>query len=236
MSIDIILFAIVAVVLIFRLRSVLGQKQDTDIQRPNPFAMPAPDAQNQDAPAAPSRSAADQDEEDVSVLPDRAAANPAVAALAARHAPNSLAGGIEDIMKRDPAFQEKIFLNGAKAAFPMIVEAFAKGDLGPIAFLLGEGVARNFGKAIEDRRQKQQTLETTIIKIMDADLTMAKVVGDMARVTVRFVSEQKIILKDNAGNLIDGSETQREEITDIWTFARDLSSKDPNWQLVETKA
>lgn len=224
---DIVFFAIVAVVLILRLRAVLGRRNEDEPRLPNPFGLPG--------------MGKDDDEDFVAgAKPEQ----PAAAAIEHHHAPlplpilapDSLAGGIEQVRRLDPAFDEKKFMSGARAAFTMIVAAFAKGDLAVLRNLLGPDVYAAFAKAVETRQQAEQRLETTILEIRDVDLSRVKLTGDVARLTVRFMSKQNNATYDKDGNLVDGNPHGREEIEDIWTFARNLKQQDPNWLLVETQA
>src|SRR3984885_484 len=158
MSLDIILYVIIAVVLLARLWSVLGRRNDDEQQRPNPFVMPAP----QDSAK--------------SALPVDAAGSVKTPALPVfRSAPDSLAGGLEQIKALDPSFDEKTFLQGARNAFTMIVEDFAKGDLDRIGRLLGPGVLPRFQQAIEARRKASQTMETKITRFKDVETAAAHV-------------------------------------------------------------
>lgn len=220
---DIVFFAIVAVVLILRLRAVLGQRHEDEPQRPNPFAAPS--------------GTRDEDDEDFVVgaksetfIEQQKPLQPPVLA------PESLAGALELLHRRDPSFDEKNFLKGARAAFTMIVSAFAKGDLPSLQSLLGPEVYRAFSSAVAVRQEAGQRLETVIHAIKDAELLRARMEGDVARLTVRFTSQQSNTTYDGDNNLIEGTPGAREEIEDIWTFARNVTQKDLVWHLVETRA
>jgi len=221
MSLDIILYAIIAVVLLVRLWSVFGRRNDDEQQRPNPFVMPAPPTDD----AKPA-------------LPSGMPGAPEIPLLLQpfHAAPASLAGGLEQIKALDPVFDEKTFLQGARTAFTMIVEDFAKGDMNRISRLLGPNVLPHFQNAIEARRKASQTMESKINRIRDAETTAAHVEDSRAIITVRFVSEQENVLRDAGGKVIGGEAGRVEEITDFWTFARDAKSNDPNWILVETRS
>ncbi len=221
MSLDIIIYALVAVVLLVRLWSIFGRRNNDEQQRPNPFVMPAPP----------------QDGSKTS-LPAGAPGMPELPVLLQpfRSAPSSLAGGVEQIKELDPSFDEKTFLQGARTAFTTIVEDFAKGDMNRITRLLGPNVLPHFQKAIEVRRQAGQTMESKVDRIRDADLTSASTDGSRAILTVRFVSEQQNALRDAGGKVIGGEAGKIEEITDLWTFTRDTNSGDPNWILTETRS
>ncbi len=217
---DIIIFAAISVFLLVRLWSVLGRRGDDETQRPNPFVKPA----------APSH-----DDEDVMVLPDRAKALPPPLAPLA-HAPASLAGVLDQIQALDPAFDEKKFLQGAKAAFAMIVEEFAKGELARSSRILAEPVLQQFQKVITDRTAAGQTLESHMDRVAEANVVAARLEEGRALLTVDFVSYQINVLRDAQGQIIDGTPNHAEEIHDRWVFAHDMKSDDPNWQLVETRS
>lgn len=221
MDYDIIIYAVIAIIVLARLWSVLGQRGGEDRERPNPFSAPPP------------------------VTPDTAGGNgqtiqpPAEMPLLLRPtqpAPASLAGGLAQIKEADPAFDEKQFLQGARAAFTVILNDFAKGDLSESARLLGTTVLPHFREAIEARRAAGQSMEIKLAAIREAECVAAKMDGSEARITVRFVSEQESALRDAGGKIVGGSDGKVEEITDLWTLARDTKSPDPNWVLVETKS
>lgn len=220
---DIIIFAIVAIVIALRLRAALGQRHDDEPRRPNPFGVP--------------KAGKEEDDEGLVLSPrPEAVASPAERlALAPVLAPDSLAGGLMLIKQQNASFDEKTFLQGARAAFSLIVGAFAKGEIETLRKLLGPDVHAAFTRAITLRLAAGQRLETNILKIKEAEITRARQTGDVARITVRFVSEQCNTTYDAAGTVVEGGADQREEIEDIWSFARDSRQGDLNWLLVETR-
>ena len=147
-----------------------------------------------------------------------------------------LASGITQIRIADSSFHPVEFANGARAAFEMIVQAFAESDTKTLENLLAEDVFENFNDAIVARREANEKLETTIIGIGSADVIEASMDGRNAMVTVKFVSEQVNVTHDAEGRVVDGDPNQVTEITDIWTFSRDTKASDPNWKLVETRS
>ena len=136
----------------------------------------------------------------------------------------------------DPAFDAKHFLTGAKAAYEMVVTAFAEGDRRSLKNLLSKEVFDGFDAAIRDREGKGETVETKFVAIDKADVTAAEMRAKTAHLTIRFVSQLISSTKDRSGAVIDGSPDKVIDVTDVWTFARDLSSRDPNWKLVATEA
>lgn len=215
---DIVFFAMLAIFLGLRLRNVLGKRTGLEKRRPDPFK-----------PAEPAPQPADN----VLRLPDRD--RKALESLAA-DTDTPLALGIKAIHQADPSFDEAGFLGGARGAFEMIVTAFGKGDTEALRPLLADGVFDNFKRAIDDRTSRGETLETTLVGVTAAELADAGVDGSTAKVTIRFVSEQVNLTKAADGKIVDGDPSKVVTITDLWTFARDVRSSDPNWMLVETRA
>lgn len=219
--IEIIIFAMIAAFLVHRLRSVLGRRDGDERPRPNPYSAPVETprdnviplpARNRPEPAASVPVAADHDE------------------------PLSLAARLDAIQQADPNFDEKSFLQGARGAFEMIVGAFAAGDLATLRPLLSDAVFANFARAIKDRQAAGETLETHIAALRDIDVADAHLDGAVALLTLRFVSDQTNVIRNADGDIIDGDPAQTIEVIDVWTFARNTRSRDPNWSLVETRA
>jgi predicted lipid-binding transport protein (Tim44 family) len=219
---DIIFFAMVAGFIFLRLRSVLGRRTGNERQRPDGFGLGRRRERNED---------------NVVALPDRgakpAARTEAEAKLWAEDSP--VGAGLTQIKIADHRFDPATFLDGAKQAYEMIVAAFAKGDRETLRMLLADEVHDNFIAAIEERERQGQTLETTITAIKRADIVEARLDGKHAEVTVKFVSDMVSVAKDSAGEPVGGPGRERE-VTDIWTFGRDTSSKDPNWFLIATRS
>lgn len=219
---DIIFFAAVAVFIAVRLRSVLGRRTGHERQRP-------PRIQPQPAPAG--GEAADK----VVPLPDRRRTATEEAPIAAEAGP-ALKDGLTRIRLADPSFDLDAFLQGAKAAFTMIVEAFAKGDKATLEPLLAPPVFASFAAAIDERQRQGRTLETELVSLRGAEIVGAALEGRSARVTVRFTSEQINCTRDASGTVVEGDPSTVETVIDVWTFQRDVTSRDPNWILVETRS
>ena len=209
---DIVLFAMVAAFLVLRLRSALGKR--TGHQRPRSIT-PPPDDRVSEPPAADRDAAAEDDDVD----PD-----------------DPISQGIANIRNADRAFVPDEFLQGARGAFEVIVQAFAEGDADTLRDLLSEDVYENFNDAIEQRKADGHVLETTIIGTRSAQIVEADLVGGDASVTVEFLTEQINVTRDSESRILEGDPTHVNEITDIWTFRRDVKSRDPNWKLVETRS
>lgn len=219
---DILFFAVVAVFVAMRLRSVLGRRTGHEQERP-PRIRPQPAPANAEA------------SEKVVALPDRRRA-PAEEAVIAAEATPGLKDGLTRIRLADPSFDLDGFLEGAKIAFGMIVEAFAKGDKATLEPLLAPPVFASFAAAIDERGRVGRTLETELVAIRSAELVGAALEGRSARLTVRFTSEQINCTRDASGAVVEGDPTAVETVVDVWTFERDVTSRDPNWVLVETRS
>jgi len=237
---DIIIFGLIAVFIILRLRGVLGRR--TGNERPNDQDMFSRDQ-------TPPHSQQDRKPNgEVVHLPDRNAQRepdddfePAEAAgddieTASKTERTGIKAGITLIRVADPDFSPRDFVEGAKSAFEMIVEAFAEGDTPTLRPLLGDDVYDEFSAAIRERMAAQNTAETTIISLDDASLVGADIRGSTARITIKFVSQQVNVTRDADENVIGGHPEKVVRITDIWTFARNTRSNNLNWMLVETRA
>ena len=118
----------------------------------------------------------------------------------------------------------------------MIVTAYAEGDRRTLRNLLSREVFEGFDAAISEREKRGETVETRFVSIDNADITGAEMRGRSAQVTVRFLSQLVSATRDKQGNVVDGNAEKVSEVTDVWTFARDVGSRDPNWKLVATEA
>jgi len=136
----------------------------------------------------------------------------------------------------DPEFDAKHFITGARAAYEMIVNAYAEGDRRTLKNLLSREVYDGFEAAIVEREKRGDVVESRFVSIDNATITAAELRGRSAQLTVRFQSKLVSVTRDKAGEVIDGSADKVTDVTDVWTFARDLSSRDPNWKLVATEA
>jgi predicted lipid-binding transport protein (Tim44 family) len=221
--IDLILYAMVAAFLVLRLRSVLGRR--TGYERP-----PQPER-----PAAgyDPRAVAAGEAEAPDALP------PALTAGQARRIvpdPRSPAGqALARIRGVDPGFDPNRFLEGAEAAFRMIVEAFARGDRDTLRALLSDDTYAGFEQAISARETAGERQRTEIRAVQEMAIEAADLRGTIADITVRFVSDQVNVTTGPKGEIVSGTEAVTE-LTDIWTFQRDLRSGDPTWKLVGTRS
>ena len=244
---DIIFFALIAIFIILRLRGVLGRRTGHERNRhPDRFARAAkargaPDEEAQgEVIHLPDhqRPEPDRDPEEGAPLPPPprpsfSAKEPAPEEKAPA-APVGLRAVLEEIRRRDQDFAPKRFVEGAQAAFEMVVDAFAKGDTPTLRRLLDDDVYDEFAAAIRERLAEGHSCETTIVAIDKAEIIEGEMRGNVARVTVKFVSQQINLVRDKEGEEVGGDSRRIERITDLWTFARNTRSADPNWTLVET--
>lgn len=230
--IDIILFAMVAAFLVFRLRNVLGRRDGHEGGYRDPMK---PDA-SQDNEAS-------EDDDNVVQLSDRnkdddwpMADDDAPAEAASAPDDDPLAVGLTRIHAADPNFNAGEFMEGAAMAFEMILNAYAAGDTSVLKNLLSADVYGNFAQAIRDREQAGEVLEDTLVDIKAAEIVEAYLESRHATVTVKFVTEQVNVTRDENGDVVDGNPNAIITVTDFWTFSRDTGSKDPNWMLVATRS
>jgi predicted lipid-binding transport protein (Tim44 family) len=228
-----IIFLALAVFIFLRLRSVLGQR--TGRERPPYDPYSARDAVRTPAaekivtlPTRPAEAAPKPVEEPAPEAVDRwkGVAEPGTA----------VATGLDAIYAEDKSFDAKHFVTGARAAYERIVTAFAEGDRRTLKNMLSREVYDGFEAAIRDRESRNETVETRFVSIDKADIVGAELRGRTAQVTVRFVSQLISVTRDRSGGVIDGSPDKVTDVTDVWTFARDITSRDPNWKLVATEA
>jgi predicted lipid-binding transport protein (Tim44 family) len=226
-----IIFLALAVFIFLRLRSVLGQR--TGRERPPYDPYSARDA------VRPSTA------DNVVALPGRGAEKAPEAVEAVESSERwkglaqpgtPLAAGFDAIIADDKSFDPKHFIVGARAAYEMIVNAYAEGDRRTLKNLLSREVYDGFESVIRDRESRGETAETKFVSIDATDITAAEMRGKTAQITVRFISQLISVTRDKSGNVIDGSADKVTEVTDVWTFARDISSRDPNWKLVATES
>ena len=154
-----------------------------------------------------------------------------------RHAAKDspLGKSLTALMRADPGFDPNQFLDGAKAAYELIVTAFAQGDEAELQQLLGGEVFDGFQRAIREREERGEKVESSLVGIDKADIIEAEVKNRTAYVTVKFVSELISVTRDAEGEVVEGDPKKVREVTDIWTFAREVASRNPNWKLVATE-
>jgi predicted lipid-binding transport protein (Tim44 family) len=213
---DIILFAMIAGFLVLRLRSVLGRRTGNERRRQGFIRSAAPVAEKARNVGERGKSAT-------------------IVSLGAKPV-DEIALGLDRIRRADPAFDPEHFLGGARTAFDLIVGAFAGGDKAALRPLLSDEVYHGFVASIDERNAARETLETRIVGLDNLDITAAELAGQIAQVTVKFVSRQINVTRASDGSIVEGDPQRAVEKTDFWTFSRDIGSTDPNWVLIGTSS
>ncbi|MFD0985800.1 Tim44/TimA family putative adaptor protein [Methyloligella solikamskensis] len=231
-----LLFLVLAVVIFLRLRSVLGRRTGNERPPYDPYSpsensvgqhkssdtvvdLPRGRTHSQQAEAEPQPSAAD------------------IEARLEDHAPkdSDLAKALTEVMRADPTFDPDQFLEGAKVAYEMVIAAFAEGDEATLQQLVDDEVFESFRRSMAERQERGERVETSLIAINKADIIEAEVKQGVEQITVRFTSELITLVRDSDGDIVEGDPETVRDVNDIWTFAREISSRDPNWQLVATQ-
>ena len=231
---NLILLAI-ALVVFWRLRSVLGSRTGNERPPFDPYGANGSDktvaaeAANGNVIRLPK----DGDAAEVPRRSDEEQSTPVWAGFAVEGSP--VAKGLEKIVQSDPSFAPRAFLDGAKVAYEMILEAFAEADKPALKNLLSRDVYEGFAKAIDAREAAGQKLESRFVGIGKAEFVSVDLTGQRAAITVKFVSELISATRDKDGTVVEGDPKQIRETTDVWTFERDVNSRDPNWKLVATE-
>ena len=206
--IDILIFAVIAVLLVLRLRSVLGQR--------NGYEQP-------------------QDSQVKESFSDKSNA-PIPFPKAADKSAKISGSGLDALRRVDRQFNEKEFVQGATAAFDMILTAFADGDQAQLKRLLSYDLLQSFMQTIHDRTAAKESLEITINDICEVSILNVELVDSVASITVHFHTTQTRIARDEQGDVMEDSDIEPQEFIDIWTFERDLTLSDLNWKLAETES
>lgn len=217
---DIILIAMVAGFILFRLYSVLGRR--TGNERP---------PQERYGMTGPGRKPRDND--NVVPLPDRTAQH---AEANIEKPSDPLERGLLDIKLADRSFESDEFLAGARQAYEIIVTAFAAGHRKDLKPLLESDVFQAFEGVIKGREERKETVAFTFVGFKDVKVTEAEMKGRVAEVTISFATQFISATHDENGAVVNGDPKAVQEVTDVWTFARDTRSSDPNWKLIATSS
>jgi len=226
---DIIFFAMIAAFLVLRLRSALGRRDGNKGPDQNPFTN-VMNVKNKDNKIISLTDKLDQSDQ----TPAEDPPSPAEETSFYDDAP--LAKGLFEIRTIDPNFNKEIFLSGASEAFDIILSAYSSGDTLSLKSLLSAEVFSNFSQVIWEREQAKRTMEDTLIGITSAEIVEAFADGSTENITVKFVSEQVNVIREENGEVVDGSPDAVIETVDFWTFSRNAKSSDPNWTLVATNS
>ena len=211
-TVGIVLLAMIALFVALRLYAVLGQRTGHE-QRP----LTRPEAAPEAGPAVPAPDVKDSAPEPSGLAFEQAAAS-----------------GIRAIISADPGFDVSRFLEGAQGAYRMILEAFWKGEREELARLADDDVRKAFERAIDEREKAGQTLDNRLVAIERASIEDARLDGRIAEIDVRFEAFVVAVTRNAEGEVVAGSMSDAIPTHDVWSFRRDLNSRDPNWLLVET--
>ena len=212
---SLIIFALLAVFVLWKLRSVLGERTGYDPKDDPAARFPA----RANGPAAAPAPAPRPDE----------------ARWAAFAAPNSAVWqGFDAILLAQPGFDPQQFLDGSRAAYEMVVQAFSRGDEATLRSLASDEVFNSFKAAIADRIQRGEKLETTFVGFNGVKIVEARMEEAAALISVQFDTQFVTATRDKAGAVIEGDPTQPSNIVDVWSFARRNNASGPNWIIVST--
>lgn len=215
---DIVILALIAGFILLRLRSVLGDKIGND--SPGYF----------NKPVAVSTAAVVQiDDKSVKAAPTEDM-DPYLQTLT----DSAVIDAINAIKAKDPQFTATHFLSGAKNAFEMVFDAFAKGDKETLKMLMSEALLQEFATTIDQHAAQDTRPETTLVSVQAKDIVRATLTGNTAQLTVHFTSEQVRIVRDKKGAIVEGDASEIHHAEDHWLFERDIGSKNPNWKIIET--
>lgn len=219
MTVELVILAMIAAFLGLRLYSVLGRRAEHEEE---------PIQGRFDQPSSLNRAPAPRSVEEVENFPTRIpeprfpAASP------------SVERGLREISAADRRFDPFAFMDGARGAYRMVLEAFWKGDKEELRQLCDDAVYESFASAIDARIAAGETLDNRLVRIEESTISDAEYRAPMARITVRFRSDIAAVTRDAAGHVVAGSLNDAVEAIDVWTFARDIGSADPDWLLEET--
>lgn len=218
---SLLLFAGLAVFVLWKLRSVLGERTERDLRAPSRFTQPGSAFRPRPLPGSAS----------VAGAPKGAAAD-RWKGLA--ETGSKAWAGLDAIAAADPGFSGPAFIEGARKAYEIIVNAFAKGDRETLERLLSSEVYDRFVAEIEAREARGETAETAVVSIDQATIDDAAALPRNATITVRFASKLITTRRNRQGDLIESGSDQPASIVDLWTFSHNPQSRDPNWKLVAT--
>jgi len=215
-TIEIVILAMIAAFLALRLYSVLGRRAEHGEEPMQPhFEAPQGGIGAPPLVRVPGRPA----------QPDTASSTVALP---------SVERALREISQADRKFDITSFLDGARTAYGLVLEAFWRGDEAELARLTDATVAAHFAEAIAARKAAGEVLDHRLVRINDAIITGARLESPVAHVTVRFIADIAAVTRDGEGKVIAGSLDDAVEVRDVWTFARNLSGANPDWVLEET--
>ena len=217
---DLVILALIAGFILLRLRSVLGSKSGDDFFSRGPL-----DRQPETKPEP----VIQVDEKSLKTkLPEEP--DTYLASLGS----SPVAETLRQIKARDPQFTATHFMQGAKMAFEMVFDAFVKGDRQTLKLLLSPSIFQQFSRELDNRDAQENKSETTLVSVTARDITQAMLDRNTARLTVHFESEQVTVVRGPKGDIVEGNPSELHHADDHWIFERDVTSKNPNWKIIET--
>ncbi len=219
---DIIILALIAGFILLRLRGVLGQK--TGNENPQFFKRDTTEKEKADDKIVQIGDKG-QKVKGLDILDSY---------LSQLNNSDPISKTLADIKKQDAQFTATGFMDGAKMAYEMVFDAFAKGDKATLEMLLEKGLYSTFVAEIDARSSQDLTTETTLLRVKAKDITSATLTENMVRLSVKFETEQVSVAKNKQGEVVEGSVSESHLMDDEWLFERDITSKNPNWKIIET--
>ncbi len=222
-----IFFLVAAVVVFLQLRSVLGKRTGSERPPFDPYAGSRREKVDTEKPAgnvitlAKRKPDGEKDYSSIDLVTKPG---------------SEVNSGLRALKESDPSFDPEDFLSGAKTAYEMIVTAFAEGDRKTLKSLLSKEVNDGFVGAISEREMRGEKVQSSFVGISKMEFADADVKGSEAQITLKIDSQLISATLDKDGNVIEGSKESVSDVKDVWTFARDTRSRDPNWKLVATEA
>jgi predicted lipid-binding transport protein (Tim44 family) len=216
---DLVILALIAGFIVLRLRSVLGSKSSDD------FFGKKPSEQTKSR----LETIIQLDEKSLKLKP-REEPDTYLASLGS----SPIADTIREVQEKDPQFTATRFLQGAKSAFEMVFDAFVKSDRQTLKMLMSDTIFRQFSRELDGRDGQENKSETTLVSVTPKEITHAALEKNTARFTVRFESEQVTVVRNPKGDIVEGDPSELHHSEDQWVFERDVTSKNPNWKIIET--
>ncbi len=223
-----------ALVVFWRLRSVLGTRTGNERPPADPVSSRSSDSKTGAEPKGTVIRFPQNTEPEPQTGAGREPEPPVWTGFAEAGSP--LASELEKLSGADSSFTPRGFVEGAKLAYEMIIESFAKGDKTTLKNLLSKDVYEGFSRAIDEREAAGQRIEQRFVGIATAAIQSVNLTGSKASITMSFVSELISATFGKTGDLVEGDPKEIREVTDVWTFERDVTSRNPNWKLVATQA
>lgn len=230
--IDIIILAAVAGFIIFRLRSVLGKRIGHEQHFSSGFVSPSSESEEERVIQLPHVNGKEEEErvrfnsnyDNNEQLSENITNNPEIAA------------GLVAISSKDNSFSYQQFIEGAKSAYEMALEAYSNNDIDTLKSLMSEEVYSSFADSIKEYQENNHKIDLTLVSILSEEPVSAGVNKNIAYIAIRFESEQIHLIRDENNEIISGDASRIEKEVDIWRFERNIKSSNPNWQIVAVRS